>query len=91
MARSHFAEAGLADLIDLREGDLRETLVDVEGPVELVSVHNGRSSLCEPFRQVIQNMLDLGLTAQRIHQDLVAEHSFAGHYPSVRRFVRRRY
>jgi hypothetical protein len=32
MARGHFAEAGLADLIDLREGDLRETLVDIEGP-----------------------------------------------------------
>src|ERR1700730_6348426 len=31
MARRHFVEAGLADLIDLRAGDLRETLVDVEG------------------------------------------------------------
>jgi transposase len=60
-----------------------------ERPVELASANNGRSSLCEPFRQVIQNMLDLGLTAQRIHQDLVAEHAFPGQYPSVRRFVRR--
>jgi predicted O-methyltransferase YrrM len=38
MARGHFAEAGLADLIDLREGDLRETLVDVEGPVDFVLI-----------------------------------------------------
>ena len=37
-ARSHFAEAGLADLIDLREGDLRETLVDVEGPVDFMLI-----------------------------------------------------
>jgi predicted O-methyltransferase YrrM len=38
MARSHFAEAGLADLIDLREGDLRETLVDIEGPVDFMLI-----------------------------------------------------
>jgi predicted O-methyltransferase YrrM len=38
MARAHFAEAGLADLIDLREGDLRETLVDVEGPVDFMLI-----------------------------------------------------
>ena len=38
MARGHFAEAGLADLIELREGDLRETLVDVEGPVDFMLI-----------------------------------------------------
>ena len=38
MARGHFAEAGLADVIDLREGDLRETLVDVEGPIDFMLV-----------------------------------------------------
>jgi predicted O-methyltransferase YrrM len=37
-ARGHFAEAGLADLIDLREGDLRETLVDVGGPIDFMLV-----------------------------------------------------
>jgi predicted O-methyltransferase YrrM len=31
-----FAEAGLTDLIDLREGDLRETLKVIEGPVDFV-------------------------------------------------------
>jgi len=35
-ARSHFAEGGLSDLIDLREGDLRETLKTIEGPVDFV-------------------------------------------------------
>ena len=35
-ARTSFAEAGLADLIDLREGDLRETLKTLEGPVDFV-------------------------------------------------------
>jgi predicted O-methyltransferase YrrM len=38
IARGHFAEAGLADLIDLREGDLRETLVDVDGPVDFMLI-----------------------------------------------------
>jgi predicted O-methyltransferase YrrM len=37
-ARDHFAEAGLADLVDLREGDLRETLVDVESPVDFMLI-----------------------------------------------------
>jgi predicted O-methyltransferase YrrM len=35
-ARAHFAEAGLADWIELREGDLRETLSGVAGPVDFV-------------------------------------------------------
>jgi predicted O-methyltransferase YrrM len=35
-ARAHFAEAGLADYVDLREGDLRETLKDVGGPVDFM-------------------------------------------------------
>lgn len=35
-ARAHFAEAGLAHLVDLREGDLRETLKDVDGAVDFV-------------------------------------------------------
>ena len=35
-ARKNFAAAGLAHLIDLREGDLRETLKVIEGPVDFV-------------------------------------------------------
>ena len=37
-ARGHFAEAGLARYIDLREGDLRETLRQIDGPVDFVLV-----------------------------------------------------
>ena len=37
-ARATFAEAGLAQFIDLREGDLRRTLGDVGGPVDFVLV-----------------------------------------------------
>jgi hypothetical protein len=46
-------------------------------------------SLCERWQKEIEAGLDQGLTAKRIHQDLVREHSFAGSYQSVKRFVRR--
>jgi predicted O-methyltransferase YrrM len=36
IARTHFAEAGLAGLIELREGDLRETLKHAPGPVDFM-------------------------------------------------------
>ena len=35
-ARASFEAAGVADLIDLREGDLRETLKVIEGPIDFV-------------------------------------------------------
>jgi predicted O-methyltransferase YrrM len=36
IARGHFAEAGLSKFIDLREGDLRETLKSLEGPIDFM-------------------------------------------------------
>jgi transposase len=47
----------------------------------------GSRSLCEPWRAEIGAKLEAGLSAQRIFQDLVQEHGFAGRYHSVRRFV----
>ena len=38
IARANFEEAGLARWIELREGDLRETLVDCGGPVDFLLV-----------------------------------------------------
>jgi predicted O-methyltransferase YrrM len=35
-ARANFAAGGLSDFIDLREGDLRETLKTLEGPIDFV-------------------------------------------------------
>ena len=37
-ARAHFEQAGLSGLIDLREGDLRDTLSGIEGPVDFMLV-----------------------------------------------------
>jgi transposase len=49
----------------------------------------GRASGCEPWRDVIRAQCDRDLSAQRIYQDLVAEHGFTGSYYCVRRFVHR--
>ncbi len=37
-ARAHFEQAGLSRYIDLREGDLRETLKRIDGPVDFMLV-----------------------------------------------------
>jgi predicted O-methyltransferase YrrM len=37
-ARQHFAQAGLSRFIDLREGDLRQTLKQIDGPVDFMLV-----------------------------------------------------
>jgi transposase len=46
-------------------------------------------SLCEAWQQQIEAALDQGLSAKRVHEDLVREHRFAGSYQSVKRFVRK--
>jgi transposase len=50
---------------------------------------SGRVSGCEPWRALITDKADQGLSAQRIYQDLVADHGYAGSYYGVRRFVHR--
>jgi len=49
----------------------------------------GTTSRCEPYRSIIEDKISLGLTAQRIYQDLVTEHGYTDSYYSVRRFVKR--
>jgi transposase len=52
------------------------------------SLRPGQTSLCERFSGIIEGKLELGLSAQRIWQDLVGEQGFKGSYQSVKRFVR---
>jgi transposase len=47
------------------------------------------ASACEPYRDRIRQWVESGLSAQRIYQDLVADHGFGGSYKSVQRFVRK--
>ena len=51
-------------------------------PATDLKAPTGSRSLCFPFKQVIIQWVDQGLSAQRIYQDLVTEHGFAGRYPS---------
>ena len=44
-------------------------------------------SLCERWHPVIIAALEHGLSAKRIHQDLVQAHDFPGSYQSVKRYV----
>jgi len=48
---------------------------------------SGPASLCDPWRGQIASAFEAGLSVQRIYQDLVVEHQFAGSYHAVRRFV----
>ena len=49
----------------------------------------GRKSQCEPLAEVIVAKVEVGLSAQRIYQDLVEETGFTDSYQSVKRFVRK--
>ena len=49
----------------------------------------GRTSRCEPYRSIIKDKITLGLTSQRIYQDLVTEKGYTDSYYSIRRFVKR--
>jgi len=51
--------------------------------------NTGRRSLCAEHAALIRGKVELGLSAQRIYQDLRVEISFAGSYQSVKRYVRR--
>src|SRR5580692_12737619 len=48
----------------------------------------GRQSLCQPYSPQIEAAVGVGLSAQRIYQDLVCDHGFVGSYQAVKRFVR---
>ena len=51
---------------------------------------SGPASLCDPWREQIEQALSQGLSIQRIYQDLVVQRQFTGSYFAVRRFVLRR-
>jgi len=57
-------------------------------PAKVITGEPASRSRCESFREVILAKLELGLSAQRIWQDLRDEHGFTDGYQSVQRFVR---
>lgn len=57
--RQTFAEAGLTDAIELREGDAMETLSDFEGPVDLLFLDGWKSGYL-PIYQLLRPALRPG-------------------------------
>jgi transposase len=47
------------------------------------------ASICEEYRELIEQGLAQGRNGKAIWQDLVSEHGFAGSYQAVKRFVRK--
>ena len=62
---------------------------DGSKPAKVTAGSPRARSLCEPHRETILEKLEVGLSAERIHQDLRSETDFEGSYESVKRFVRR--
>jgi len=58
-------------------------------PIGWTSTAIGFVSAAGPWRDVIVQKLDIGLTAQRIYQDLCSDHGYTGSYYSVRRLIRK--
>ena len=58
-----------------------------EAEAKPAEVATGSRSLCEPHRADIEAAFVQGLSAKRIHQDLVVEHGFTGRYNTVKRFI----
>jgi transposase len=46
-------------------------------------------SVCEAYRDLIEQALDRGRNGKAIWQDLVSEHGFTGSYQAVKRFVQK--
>lgn len=64
-------------------------LADPKPAIVPAGSKTGRTSQCAPLSAVIEQGLLAGLSAQRLYQDLVADHNFTGGYDAVKRFVRR--
>ena len=65
-----------------------ETAAEAKAAIATAGSPVGRVSLCREFLPTITTAVTAGLSATRIHQDLVAEHRFIGSYESVKRCVR---
>lgn len=65
-----------------------EAPCDPKAAISTTGSAAGRVSLCREFLPEITAAVTSGLSAKRIHQDLVDDHQFKGSYESVKRCVR---
>src|SRR5467141_4890142 len=66
-----------------------EEATEVKPAISTAGNGVGRRSQCEPLAEVIRAKVEVGLSAQRIYQDLVEENGFTDSYQCVKRFVRK--
>ena len=64
-----------------------ESIIDFNTPAN--SGKPTRISHAAPYDSIIRDKLSLGLSAQRIYQDLVCEHEFEYSYDCIKRYVRK--
>lgn len=86
------ATGAAAPCFGLGRGPEANATISIAGLTDSVTVSRaaaGRRSRCESMRSAIVQGLERGLTAQRIWQDLKAEHGYVESYQTVQRFVRR--
>jgi hypothetical protein len=62
---------------------------DSKAAISTTGLIAGRVSLCREYLPAIKAAVTTGLSATRIHQDLVSDHGFSGSYESVKRCVRK--
>jgi len=72
-ARDHFAEAGVAELIELREGDALNTLKDCGGPVDFL--------LVDGFPEVARPIIEL--MAPQLRKGAMVVCDNVGHFPAA--------
>ena len=56
VARRHFEAAGLSSFIDLREGDLKDTLKKIEGPVDFVLLDIWTEAVMPAIRNIAPHL-----------------------------------
>jgi len=87
-------EAKQTTLDKVATGNSKATVVQQPGaadvpPSAASDADRASRSSCEPYRSVILKKIEAGLSAQRIFQDLRADHGYSGAYNAVKRMVRR--
>ena len=68
---------------------VRKYVSESESNSKPVKVPTGSRSQCRSYHDQIIGLLEQGLSAQRIYDDLCLEHNFQGAYDSVKRYVRK--
>jgi caffeoyl-CoA O-methyltransferase len=86
-ARANFAEAGLADVIEILEGDARETLRGRSEPVDLLLIDTDKSYYETFFDIVYQRLVKGGLVIGDnvvSHRDLLEDYiSYVENHPNL--------